>query len=222
MIYILLFCPVLFSFLYQFCEVEDLSLKYLFRRSTCDYCHQPLGFTSLIPIWSFIQLRGRSICCHQRISRTYLIGELFALIPIIFFYFTFPINSTSYLLTYLFLLTFAIYDFKTFTLPLHVFIVFSFCVFYLISGEWLFFILVTLLSHLFYFLCHKGIGYGDILIFSILSYILPYNTLVIMLLLTSILATIFGLYYHLCLHQKNKKIPLLPFVFIAFNIAILF
>ncbi len=85
MIYILLFCPVLFSFLYQFCEVEDLSLKYLFRRYTCDYCHQPLGFTSLIPIWSFIQLRGRSICCHQRISRTYLIGELFALIPIIFF-----------------------------------------------------------------------------------------------------------------------------------------
>lgn len=53
------------------------------ERSYCDNCERTLGWSELIPIWSFVVQRGRCKVCHQKISPIYpimeaLTGGLFA------------------------------------------------------------------------------------------------------------------------------------------------
>ncbi len=45
-------------------------------RSTCPQCHHTLGFWDLVPIGSYLALRGRCRYCHKRIASRYLIVEL--------------------------------------------------------------------------------------------------------------------------------------------------
>lgn len=45
-------------------------------RSRCPSCKKPLEFSSLIPIFSWIFLRGKCAKCHKKISPRYLVVEL--------------------------------------------------------------------------------------------------------------------------------------------------
>lgn len=77
-------CSCIFSFLYQFISIEETSFDYLHRRSKCDYCNSSLKWYELMPIISFLLLKGRCRNCRKRISLTHFLGETFALIPIVF------------------------------------------------------------------------------------------------------------------------------------------
>ncbi|PYF84925.1 MULTISPECIES: A24 family peptidase [Marinomonas] len=46
------------------------------RRSHCIHCEQPLTYKDLIPIFSFIALKGKCRYCKQRISSRYLVIEI--------------------------------------------------------------------------------------------------------------------------------------------------
>ena len=72
------------------CVVDRLAKKedIIFKRSYCPKCHHQLAWFDLIPIVSFIILRGRCRYCHQRISWEYPLvelstGLLFVAIPLI-------------------------------------------------------------------------------------------------------------------------------------------
>lgn len=45
-------------------------------RSHCDYCNHPLAFYELIPILSYLFLKGRCSSCHQKLSKTMIITEI--------------------------------------------------------------------------------------------------------------------------------------------------
>lgn len=52
-------------------------------RSECDHCHKTLAWYDMIPILSFLIYRGKSRCCHKRLSYRYplvevIVGSLFA------------------------------------------------------------------------------------------------------------------------------------------------
>lgn len=223
MILQLLFCPILFSYLYQLCHVQSLKLNYLLLRSRCDYCHQQLKFINMIPILSYMMQRGKTRCCNHKLSCFYIIGELLALLPtIIHTYMALNVNYATFLLIYLFLLVFSIYDIQTLTLPVHVIIIFIFCGTFITHGNLYTFLYITILLHIFYFIFYQAIGYGDILLFSILSYLLPYTMFVLTILMTFLIAGLFALVCMMVFHQANRKIPLVPFIFIAFNFLIIF
>lgn len=100
-------CSCIFSFLYQFISIEETSFDYLHRRSKCDYCNSSLKWYELMPIISFLLLKGRCRNCHKRISLTHFFGETFALIPIVFIKYDFTyVNATLFITTYVFLLIF--------------------------------------------------------------------------------------------------------------------
>ncbi|WP_148248908.1 prepilin peptidase, partial [Staphylococcus aureus] len=61
-------CSCIFSFLYQFISIEETSFDYLHRRSKCDYCNSSLKWYELMPIISFLLLKGRCRNCRKRIS----------------------------------------------------------------------------------------------------------------------------------------------------------
>ncbi len=45
-------------------------------RSYCDYCRHPLSWYENLPIFSFLIQKGKTQCCHKKISPTYVIGEI--------------------------------------------------------------------------------------------------------------------------------------------------
>ncbi|HAR4963050.1 TPA: prepilin peptidase, partial [Staphylococcus aureus] len=98
-------CSCIFSFLYQFISIEETSFDYLHRRSKCDYCNSSLKWYELMPIISFLLLKGRCRNCRKRISLTHFLGETFAIIPIVFIKYDFTyVNATLFITTYVFLL----------------------------------------------------------------------------------------------------------------------
>ncbi|WP_182476030.1 prepilin peptidase [Staphylococcus succinus] len=99
MILQLLFCPILFSYLYQLCHVQSFKLKYLLLRSRCDYCHQQLKFINMIPILSYMMQRGKTRCCNHKLSYFYIIGTF----PHIYTYIYDPECKLCYVFTDIFI-----------------------------------------------------------------------------------------------------------------------
>jgi len=224
LITLLLICPILFSFLYQLCFVENLKLNYFTTRSKCDYCRKQITIIETIPILSFIFLKGTSRCCHRRISVFYLFGELLSLTPVFYLLYLphkLMIDHTTLILIYLFLLTFSIFDIKTYTVPLHVVVVFAICICFITPIHIMSFFYVTSLLHIFYLLFHNAIGYGDIIIFSLLALALSSSEFLIILLFTFICGGVFALLVLLISRNERARIPLIPFIYIAFNIMLL-
>ncbi len=218
----LLIFPVLFSFLYQLCFVNKINLKYFTLRSTCDYCHRSIKLYDMIPIFSFILLRGKSRCCNKKLNYCYLLGEVLALLPAFYFHFI-PSNkyfeNPTFLLIFLFLLVFSLFDITTYTLPLHMLIILLLTSFYITQIKLFPFLIVTTILHLFFFINRNAIGYGDILLLSILSLIIPFDLFRLIFLLSFIIGGCFALFLLLITRNLKCKLPFIPFVFIAYNIA---
>jgi len=69
-------------------------------RSYCPHCHRQLAWFELIPIFSFICLRGKCRTCHKKISWQYPIVEFFT--ALIFVVLAWKILNFSFLSYYLF------------------------------------------------------------------------------------------------------------------------
>ncbi len=68
-------------------------------RSVCDYCKKELNVYDLIPVFSFIFLKGKCRYCHKNLSLFYPIVELS--------------TGTIYVLTYLFVVLILPFSFLT-------------------------------------------------------------------------------------------------------------
>ncbi|PTK54457.1 prepilin peptidase [Staphylococcus haemolyticus] len=163
-------CSVLFSFLYHLTNTNSLNLNYLVRRSKCDHCGRKLGWFELIPIFSFFILKGKSHCCSRKLKRHYIFGEClaFLIIPLIINFDT-NVHFSLFITTYLFLLTMALYDLQTLTINIVMIILYTIVCAKITIIYFSTFIFFTLIFHLYYFLFPRQIGYGDILLLSILS-----------------------------------------------------
>jgi len=88
-------------------------------RSLCVHCKKKLEWWELIPIFSFILLRGRCSECKGKISPQYFVMEGLMLLLTVFFYLKFGLNAEFIILVILsaiFLLAAGI-DLQTFILP---------------------------------------------------------------------------------------------------------
>jgi len=212
-------CPVLFSFLYQLCFVETFKLKYLVSRSKCDFCNKQLRYRDIIPIFSYIRLFGKASCCKQTLSRCYILGEILSVVPALYTLFHPSVQALStFICLYLFLLVFALFDIQTLSIPLHIFLIFAFVSAIIFEGHLNYFVIVTFFLHIFYFLFKHAIGYGDILICSLLSYLIPYSIFINILFLTFLLGSVISTILVLQTKKRKIKIPLIPFIYLAFCI----
>lgn len=220
LLYQLLFCPILFSFLYQLCHIESLNFKYFNLRSLCDYCKKPINYFCLIPIISYIYLRGKTRCCKRSLKPTYIVGECLSILPGCLLTFSnLQITLVAYILNFLFLLVLSVYDFEHFSIPLHVVIIYIICTLCLCIGHPIKCLIVTAILHCLFYILKQAIGYGDILIFSILSFTLPLQIYLLTLQFTFILAGSITLIIMLIQRRRINKIPLIPYIFLAFILS---
>ena len=127
-IFIFIFGLIVGSFLN--CLIFRLEKKesFIFGRSFCPKCHHQLSFQDLIPVFSFLILRGKCRYCSQKISWQYPLVEL--LTAFLFFlifqfqvsnfnYFSISIflNLIYYWLIASFLIIIFIYDLRTYIIP---------------------------------------------------------------------------------------------------------
>lgn len=208
-------CSVLFSYLYQLSSINKLSFSYFKLRSKCDNCHQPLKWFELLPIISFICLKGRSNCCGYQLNKNYFIGELLAFLIIPFSSYFIPnLYFPLFLTTYLFLLTMSFYDIDTKTINVNLIVV-LFIISFFIAHIYIFtFFIFFSILHACFVIVPKQIGYGDILLLSMLSLFYPYHFFCIFLLFSIAIAIPFSLIS--ILNKRGSNLPFIPFIFLGY------
>jgi leader peptidase (prepilin peptidase)/N-methyltransferase len=104
--------------------------SFLFGKSKCPKCNHPLSFLDLIPIISYLFLKGKCRYCKEKISLFYPIGEFLTGILFLSFYLRFKFLFENFnfkiqaILPFLYYFSFliilyllAVYDFRTKNIP---------------------------------------------------------------------------------------------------------
>ncbi|MCD2247510.1 A24 family peptidase [Listeria marthii] len=228
MLYFLLaiYSTIFMSFVQVAGECFPIRKSFLFRFSECNYCQKPLAFYHIIPICSFLFLKGKSKCCGRPIPLIYFLMELitpmYTLLIYIQFSFSYPFFV--YCIIYYFLAFFFITDIFYLYVPnaiLSLFVCMLFLFFILFNQPWLDLIYSGVMSGLFYLLFfsifRKGIGFGDIKILIILSTFLGFKMGYYIFFLAIILGTIILLTALLFKKvKKNKQVPFVPYIYASF------
>lgn len=94
--FIFVFGLIIGSFLNALIYRLKVKEKIVWERSHCPKCRHILGFSDLIPLLSFIFLKGKCRYCQQSISRQYPLVELATAIVFLAGYFYYNIGALDY------------------------------------------------------------------------------------------------------------------------------
>ncbi|MBC1986925.1 prepilin peptidase [Listeria sp. FSL L7-0478] len=228
MLYFLLviYSAIFMSFVQVAGECFPIKKPFLFRFSECNYCQKPLTFVHIIPIFSFLFLKGKSKCCGKSIPLLYFLMELITPMYtlLIYIHFSFSYHFFMYCIIYYFLAFFFVTDIFYLHVPnviLLLFVCILFLLFILFNQPWLPLIYSGVISSLFYLLFfsifRKGIGLGDIKILIILSTFLGFEMGYYIFFLAIILGTSLLLTAVLFKKvKKNKQVPFVPYIYASF------
>lgn len=208
-------------------EINKSALK---GRSFCPHCQHQLSWQDLIPVFSFLFLKGYCRYCHQKISLQYPLIEIATgiLFVLIFNHWLLDIGICS--LAYLFvissfLIIIFIYDLKHYIIPdkiiyLAIAIAFLYQLFnhwpliinnldfiYSAVGASFFFLLIVLASR------GKGMGVGDIKLGFLMGLILGWPNILVALFLAFLIGAIIGI--GLIINRKKtlkSEVPFGPFL----------
>ena len=207
--------------------------KFINDRSVCDNCRQVLSWYDLIPLVSYISLKGRCRYCHKKVSLLNPFIELVTGILFALSYYSFGFSVDLVLALSIIALTMIIFasDLTYMIIPDEVIIFFSIVIIILefflegitgvglslLSGLSLFFFMYCLMKLGNALFKKESLGGGDVKLFFVLGLVIdPFLGLV-----TIFLASLIALPVSLYLLYKNKEhmIPFGPFILIAFLIV---
>ncbi|AQY51279.1 prepilin peptidase [Listeria weihenstephanensis] len=230
MVYFILsvYSSVFASFLHVVGANYPIGRPFLFRSSSeCDFCKTKLSMRFMIPIFSFIFLKGKTNCCGQSMSKTYIFVETLAPIFVCSLYalYGFEANFYAYIISFSLLLILFVSDMLYLHIPnriLLIYFIFA-AIFYAYTDMAILFhqleqfLLggVTFLS--LYLLIRKGIGLGDIKLLIVLCFLLSYKEVLFVFIAAVFVGTlIMSTMVMLRPDLKMKKIPFVPFILSGF------
>ncbi|MBU0569802.1 prepilin peptidase, partial [Patescibacteria group bacterium] len=108
LVFLGLFALVIGSFVGALTYRIPKGVGFLKGRSFCDKCKKSLPWYTNIPIFSYIFLKGKSLCCGKKISPRYPLIELTSFLGAVFLYFLFPVFSLFIIYYSLFIVLLAI------------------------------------------------------------------------------------------------------------------
>ena len=210
----------------------------VFPSSHCTYCSHTLAWYDLIPMLSFLSLRGKCRYCGGDISPQYPIIEILNGIFYIFtfYYFGFTLEALFYSLIINILLVITVIDFNEQIIPdglvLSIFIItvaYRFTAYFLFETPiYLWNSLLSLLSGglLFFIIAvasNGGMGGGDIKLIAVLGFIQGLKKTLLNILLSFLIGAFVSIIL-LLLKKKGRKdaIAFGPFINIAFIITLFF
>jgi prepilin signal peptidase PulO-like enzyme (type II secretory pathway) len=205
-------------------------------RSFCPHCQHILGWQDLIPILSFLILKGKCRYCHQKISWQYPLVELAtALIFPLIFITRINIWTGVYLLIITsFLIIIFVYDLKHYIIPDKViYPAIGIAVLYQLFGIWpptkilwavgfgilpsVFFLAIILFSH------ERWMGFGDFKLVVLMGLILGFPNILVALFLAFFLGAIIGMGLVISgKKQLSSEVPFGPFLVTGTFFALFF
>jgi len=232
------------------CLIYRLEKKenFLKGRSYCPHCHHQLNWLDLIPILSFIFLKGKCRYCGKKISFQYPLVEIStALIFLLILNFQFSIlnqflifnfqtliNLTYFLVISCFLIVIFVYDFKHYIIPdkiiypaIAVALIFNFQ--FLISNQFLIFksSILSALGAAAFFLTivlisrGKGMGGGDVKLAFLMGLILSWPNILLALFFAFVTGAIMGTGLIIAGKKTLKsQVPFGPFLVLGTFIAL--
>lgn len=208
----------------------------IFSRSRCDNCHHILAWHDLVPIFSYILLKGKCRYCHTKINPVNLLIELSMGLMFLlgYLYFTPSYLLYGYLILTCLMIVIFVSDFSYYIIldsPLIVstllFIIIKFIYFglkevllSLASGIILFTVmyLIKLIGDKLF--KKESLGGGDIKLSFVIGFVLGFRLSLLALILSSFLALPYSV-ASLKL-QKNNEVPFGPFLVSSLFIIFLF
>ena len=198
------------SFIYRFTNKNILKESYVSKiniftePSFCPHCKTKIDWYHLIPVLSYLFLRGKAKCCGATISSRYFLTEILVISLFLIIFITNEDISLIFLksLITLNLIFIALIDHEHKVIPLNSLL--SLTVFAIVLSlqtnilnlSELFVVLVSgliLLSLRWFYLKFKnreGLGLGDVILFPILTLMVPMNIVPILLLTASLLGIV--------------------------------
>jgi prepilin signal peptidase PulO-like enzyme (type II secretory pathway) len=200
--------------------------SFLRGRSYCPHCKHILSWQDLIPLLSFLTLKGKCRYCHQKISWQYPFVELATGVLFIFVtYHTFPnlLVTGSWLLITSFLIVIFVYDFKHYLIPdkvIYPAIFTSFLCnlilhskFYILNsiysalGASAFFLSIFLISR------GKWLGFGDVKLGFLMGLFLGFPNILVSLFFAYLIGAIIGIGLIFAKKKTLKsEVPFGPFL----------
>lgn len=208
----------------------------IFSRSRCDNCHHILAWHDLVPIFSYVLLKGKCRYCHTKINPVNLLIELSMGLMFLlgYLYFTPSYLLYGYLILTCLMIVIFVSDFSYYIIldsPLIVstllFIIIKFIyfglkevLFSLASGIILFTVmyLIKLIGDKLF--KKESLGGGDIKLSFVIGFVLGFRLSLLALILSSFLALPYSV-ASLKL-QKNNEVPFGPFLVSSLFIIFLF
>lgn len=192
--------------------------KKITGRSHCDFCGKKIAWYDLFPVISFFILRGKSRCCHKKLSFQYPLVEILTGIT---FLLIFNFQTISLLAVVCCLIVIFVSDLKyhllsdyiqvsffLFSLLFHL-IVFNQLPYYLLSG-----LIVGLPIFLIYYLSReRAMGLGDVFLALNIGFLLGWQSGFLALYIAFVTGAIFGVGLILLKRKRLKsKISFGPFL----------
>lgn len=212
-VYVFVIGSVIGSFLNVVIWRVPQEISFVGGRSYCPKCHKTLKAYDMIPIFSWILLRGKCRFCRSPISIRYPLIELAgALLAVWCFHrFEFTLDTIVVFIVVITLLAVTMIDFDTMTIPngLIIFLIFPIIILCILHPEINFinrligFFLISLPMYLLTLLIPDCFGGGDIKLIAVCGFMLGWQ-MVLLAMFIAILAG--GVYaFYLILSKKAKK-----------------
>lgn len=227
-------------------------LKLTGIRSVCSKCEHKLSVFDLIPVLSFLLLRGKCRYCGSRIPIWYILGEIAMIVSFILAIKHFDgVNIKSFLMCLICfcLITQSIIDYRVMMSSdvLHIIELFACFLLAHLSGTKINYIMISYLivALIFFVIAYvmkkiikkDCIGFGDIKLFIILSPLVPFEKMPFFFALCGLFGIIFYFSKVFCPQQRNlsfasklelltyykhQQFPFIPAIFFAFLLAFYF
>lgn len=194
--------------------------------SHCDSCGHRLYPLDLVPIFSFLFLKGKCRYCKAKISRENLIVEIISGLLLLIFFDPSNILKSSFLYFGIMLaLVIAVIDFKTYDIYMVQILYLAIIGFIyrikFIGLDFLFIqniLIFSLIYGIIYFFSKGGLGDGDIYYYLALFLFLPNDRLLWFILTSLWLGAISGIFIAIKNKSTKIEIPFCIYIFMAFII----
>lgn len=222
-VYFFIFGTVIASFVNVVIYRIPLKLDYVKGHSFCPYCHHHLKMIHMIPIISYIVLKGRCYYCRERISIHDTIVELIGGILCALCYY-FELGMIVYLMMMLFYVI-SMIDIKTMEIPYECMVVYLILILIYRKGdifhiEYIIGALIMVFPLVMMNLIKKDcIGGGDIIILGMSGLLLGYRLVCIGLFIAVLIACFYAIMKRL---NKNDYLAFGPFICVGMMSSLLF
>lgn len=211
-----------------------VGVNFLRGRSYCPFCKHDLSAGDLVPIFSFIFLKGKCRYCRKRISRQYPLVELGTTIAFLLLYLYFGLGAEFlvYLLYACILIVIFVFDLKYLLIldkvSLPAIVVAALLSFFVLEISWAYLLIGALVGGGFFFLQFalsrgKWLGGGDIRLGILMGMMLGIDKLILALLIAYFIGAIIGVILIVFGRKKWKsQVPLGTFLTLATYVTIIY